>query len=143
MDDASCFSTLSMKSQGTIVKFNVGGKRFDISRSLINAFPNTMLSKAVSETWQKSDDDPIFIDRDGERFHYVLDYMRDGYTSLPYNITQDAVLNELSYFGFENVDPETITVQYSPSFAVNLVASYYYKHPLMIQNLNLAFKCFV
>jgi BTB/POZ domain len=142
MDNTSTSSTPSVKCQGTIVKFNVGGKRFDVSRSLINAFPHTMLSKVASETWQKADDDPIFIDRDCERFHYVLDYMRDGYTSIPFNITRDAVLNELSYFGFENVDPETITVQHSPSSAVNLVASYYHKHPLMIQSLNLAFKRF-
>jgi hypothetical protein len=35
------------------VKFNVGGRHYEVSRSLIETFPETMLAKMVSETWQK------------------------------------------------------------------------------------------
>ena len=47
--------------------------------------------------------EPIFIDRDGDRFRYVLDFMRDGKVILPYNsvvVTKESLLVEFQYFGF-------------------------------------------
>lgn len=125
------------KIKRSTVKFNVGGKLFEISRSLLDSFPDTMIYKAASKTWIQEKDEPIFIERNCDRFQFVLDYMRDGHCSLPYDTTKDAVLNELSYFGFDNVDPEKIIDEYSPSIATNIVASYYKKHQVLIQNLDL------
>lgn len=97
IDDArTCTLTTTQKKieVTSTVKFNVGGKIFEISRSLLDYFPETMLYKAASEIWiQENNSDPIFIERDCDRFHHVLDYMRDGYINLPYHTTKDAVLN--------------------------------------------------
>lgn len=129
--------TAPTNTKQTTVKFNVGGKVFEISRSLLDSFPETMIYKAASETWMQENSEPIFIERDCDRFHYVLDYMRDGYCSLPYHTTIDAVLNELSYFGFDKVDPEKMTVKYYPSVAASIIATYYQKHPMLIKKLGL------
>jgi hypothetical protein len=97
------------------VHFNVGGTHYEVSRSLIESFPDTMLARICSETWQKDDEDgnePIFIDRDSERFRYVLDYMRDTKVSLPLSISKEAFLRDLQYFGF-NVDSDAINADYA------------------------------
>ena len=60
--------------------------------------------------------EPIFIDRDGDRFRYVLDYMRDGKVILPYNsvvVTKESLLVELQYFGFL-VDDCANAIQVAP-----------------------------
>lgn len=141
--------TTTNRMKPTAVKFNVGGKTFEVSRSLLDSFPDTMISKAASTTWQKENDGPIFIERNSDRFHCVLDYIRDGCINLPLNTTKDSMLIELSYLGFDKVDPDKITAQYSPFLATSVVASYYQKHIVMLQKLdlkkqytNLAFKCF-
>jgi BTB/POZ domain len=45
---------------------------------------------------------PIFIDRDSNRFSYVLDYMRDGcIVVLPVSISKESFLTDLEYYCFE------------------------------------------
>ena len=46
------------------VKFNVGGKHFEVSRALIEQTPGSMLAKMITETRKKEPDELIFIDRD-------------------------------------------------------------------------------
>jgi len=106
------------------VRFNVGGTVYEVSRSLLEQFPDTMLSRMVSETWldcsQGGDNDdqkkesPIFVDRDGDRFRYVLDYMRDGQkVTLPVTVPKQGFLKDLEYYGFENMNADTITTESS------------------------------
>ena len=45
------------KPQG--VRLIVGGENFELSRSLLDMYPNTMLSKSASERWQKDPDSEI------------------------------------------------------------------------------------
>ena len=87
------------------VQLDVGGTIYKVSRSLLESFPDTMLARMVSETWQKDPNKPIFVERDGESFRYVLHYMRDGHVFLPITMSKDAVLKDLEYYGFDNVDP--------------------------------------
>lgn len=107
-----------------IVTFNVGGTHYEVSRSLINQFPDTMLARLSSETWSPQTDDgdsnykgaPLFIERDGERFRYCLDYMRDGgIVDLPATVSKAALLRDLEYYGFHDVDPSAIS-QPLPSY---------------------------
>ena len=44
------------------VKYNVGGKHFEVSRALINANPDAILAKMIPDTWEKEPENPIFID---------------------------------------------------------------------------------
>lgn len=83
---------------------NVGGTRYDVSDSLLDEFQASMLRRITSDTWNhydisddgdeakasldlntntNKDNKEIFIERDGGRFKFVLDYMRDGQVVLP------------------------------------------------------------
>jgi hypothetical protein len=80
------------------VKFNVGGKHFEVSRNLIEQDPTTTLAKMISKTWEKQPGEPMFIDRDGEKFAYVLDYLRYGSIDLPPAIPLSMFTRELDYY---------------------------------------------
>jgi BTB/POZ domain len=82
--------------KGTIVTFNVGGQIYSVAKDLVQKFPNTMLCMAASEVVTSNEDDPIFIDRNGHQFQYVLDFMRDGDTlSLPTHTRKEVLYKDL------------------------------------------------
>jgi BTB/POZ domain len=93
-----------------IIHLNVGGTHYKISRSLIEQYPATVLAKMISKEWSSSDNNEIFIDRNGQRFRYVLDYMRDQKAHLAMDVSKDSILTELDYFGFGNVPLDSIDV---------------------------------
>jgi BTB/POZ domain len=64
----------------------------------------------VAAEMSNSENDPIFIDRDGERFVYVLDYMRDGNVTLPIYISKGSFLSDLQYYGLEVRDSKSILI---------------------------------
>ena len=102
-----------MSGHAETVTFDVGGKHYKVSRSLIERFPDTILARMTSELWlggNKAKDEPIFIERDGERFRYCLDYMRDGRVSVPITASKDGIVKDLEYYGFEGVDSTAIEV---------------------------------
>jgi hypothetical protein len=96
------------------INFNVGGTKYEVSDSLLDRYPDSMLRKISSDTWQEGATDKsteeIFIDRDGERFHYVLDYLRDSCVELPMSIPKGQLVADLDYFGIEYGDGSTITL---------------------------------
>jgi len=59
----------------TTVKLNVGGRHYEISSKLIEKFPDSVISTMVSTS---REDEVVFIDRNGDTFAYVLDFMRYG-----------------------------------------------------------------
>ena len=61
-----------------IVKLNIGGFSYQLSSSLLQMHPDTMLAKSASEKWQKDSQTEVFIDRNGGYLQYVLDYLREG-----------------------------------------------------------------
>ena len=79
-----CLPTTTTTDQAAnTVYFDVGGTKYKVSRSLLESFPDTMLARMASEYWTNprhsgTEANPLFIERDGERFRLVLDYMRDG-----------------------------------------------------------------
>jgi hypothetical protein len=95
------------------INLNVGGTTYEVSRSLIEAYPHSMLARLVSDTWQQETKSKIFIDRNGLRFQYILDYMRDKKVHLPITIPKAALVKDLEYFGFHNVSPEAINGSYA------------------------------
>ena len=66
-----------------------------------------MLARLVSDTWQTDPNATVFIDRDGERFKYVLDYLRYGKVSLPITVPKDMFLYDMEFYGFVVVN-ETV-----------------------------------
>lgn len=90
------------------VIFNVGGHKYEVSRSLLSSYPNTMLACSASKHWQEDPESEIFIERDGERFKFCLDYLRDGRAMLPIVISKEAVIQDLMYYGVDIVDENAI-----------------------------------
>ncbi|CAJ1962127.1 unnamed protein product [Cylindrotheca closterium] len=69
------------------VKFNVGGKLYEISKSLLERFPDTVLTERVEKASSLST--PIFVDRDPDRFAFCPDYMRDNGQARSYDLIQE------------------------------------------------------
>ena len=86
-----------------VVKFNVGGTRYEVARSLLESHSETMLTRMASKDWHDdSKRDEIFIERDGERFKYCLDFLRDGKVLLPITTRKEALLEDLKYYNIEH-----------------------------------------
>ena len=94
-----------------VVHLNVGGTLFQVSRSTLELYKDTMLYRLISQRWNqesRNPNEPLFIDRNGVRFQYVLDWMRDRQVNLPVTESQAAVFKELEYYGFQTVEASTI-----------------------------------
>ena len=90
------------------VTFSVGGEKFELSRSLLDMYPGTMLSTSASERWQEDPESEIIMDRDPMLFHHVLAYLRDKKVYLPITVAKKAVLSELEYYCVDDVDEDAI-----------------------------------
>jgi BTB/POZ domain len=120
------------------VRFDVGGQVYKVSRSLIELYPDTMLARMVDTRWQPQrgikagdddDDDTsnstiMFIDRNGDRFQYVLDYMRDRQVSLPMTVSVSAFRHDLAYYGFDNAQESSSVTVGTPAEARELFATF-------------------
>jgi BTB/POZ domain len=92
-----------------IITFDVGGQIYPVSKDLLQSFPNTMLSMAATDITTNNHDNPIFIERNGYRFQYVLDYKHDGnkmLNFLPGSIRKELLFMDLEYFGFVDYKEE-------------------------------------
>ena len=91
-----------------VVTFNVGGRKYDVSSSLLSQYPKSMLAIKALKLNQYDYQKTIYIERDGERFGYCLDYLRDQKCNLPLTISRDSLLADLRYYGIEVKDKKTI-----------------------------------
>jgi hypothetical protein len=66
------------------VELNIGGYRFETSVQALRRIPHTFFDAYFSGRYEQDvcDDGSIFVDRDGEHFGHVLEYMRDGVVSV-------------------------------------------------------------
>jgi hypothetical protein len=62
-----------MKQADTVIKLNVGGKRFETLRSTLLSVEGTYFSGLLE---YHARDNDYFIDRDGELFGPILNYLR-------------------------------------------------------------------
>jgi len=64
------------------VSFEVGGKSYRVAKDTIQLHEGSTLDRLVLETWkpepnqEDSHKTRIYLDRDGDRFGYVLDFLR-------------------------------------------------------------------
>ena len=107
------YNDVFSKKMTSTITFNVGGKMYEVSQSLVASYPDTMLAKISSKTWNKNQNEHIFIDRDSELFRYILNYMRDGFVYLPSSVSKDALLQDLHYFGFQDINTNQIRMSLS------------------------------
>jgi hypothetical protein len=66
------------------VELNIGGYRFETSVQALRRVPHTFFDAYFSGRYAQDvcRDGSIFVDRDGEHFGHVLEYMRDGVVSV-------------------------------------------------------------
>jgi hypothetical protein len=66
------------------VELNIGGHRFQTSVQTLRRLPHTFFDAYFSGRYAQDVcvDGSIFVDRDGEHFGHVLEYMRDGVVSV-------------------------------------------------------------
>jgi N-acetylneuraminic acid mutarotase len=66
------------------VVLNIGGYRYETSVQTLRRFPHTFFDAYFSGRYAQDicNDGSIFVDRDGEHFGHVLEYMRDGVVSV-------------------------------------------------------------
>ena len=75
-----------MKMSGSeIVKLNVGGEVYTTTRSTLCKFPHSMLGAMFNGSMTPSMDENscFFIDRDGQLFKFILNFLRSSRLSLP------------------------------------------------------------
>lgn len=87
------------KGGGIIIKFDIGGQIYQIPKCLLQQFPNAMLYMAVSDV-EESNDDPIFIDRNGYRFQYVYEYIHHHVIDWSLVLNRGAFYKDMEYYGF-------------------------------------------
>jgi hypothetical protein len=75
--------THSEQQQGH-VELNIGGHRYQTSVQTLRRLPHTFFDAYFSGRYAQDVcvDGSIFVDRDGEHFGHVLEYMRDGVVSV-------------------------------------------------------------
>lgn len=119
------------KTMSPTVLFNVGGHQYRVSRSLLSSFPNSMLARASSsDMWYKDEGSEIYIERNGQRFQYVLDYLRDSEVYLPMTECKQAFISELEYC---NIDFDEDSIHSSQGQAASGLQ--------VIQNTILKWRC--
>ena len=96
------------------IKFDVGGKIYKVSSSLLNRHPNSLLTKQAVRIGRRIFSE-IQIDCNAERFQYVLDYMKrkeeDDTIYIPTTVSKNALIKEIKHCGFDNVKPWRIVVE--------------------------------
>ncbi|KAI6220020.1 BTB domain-containing protein [Aphelenchoides fujianensis] len=101
----------TMDEGAEVVQLNVGGTRFATTKAtLISREPESFFAQLLQmdelgelpDPWRSAacrlDSGAYFIDRDGDLFAYVLDYLRNGKLLLPANFHEIARLREETLF---------------------------------------------
>ncbi|GFH56364.1 POZ domain-containing protein [Chaetoceros tenuissimus] len=89
-----------MTSTAQTIKFNVGGTHYEVSKVLLDRFRGSMLQREASRVWNEGADE-VFIEGNGHRFQYVLDFMRYRKVTLPSSERNDVFVTEMEYYGLQ------------------------------------------
>lgn len=84
------------------VTLNVGGSLYTTTRGTLTRFPSSMLGSvfkyAAPVAITKDEHGRVFIDRDGELFRHILNYLRRGYLVLPEGFNELDMLSDEATF---------------------------------------------
>eukprot|EP00871_Galdieria_phlegrea_P002748 jgi/Galph1/3474/GphlegSOOS_G2132.1 len=107
MNDSQMVTESSCKwLPNMVVKLNVGGKYFETTVDTLTKDKESMLSAMFSGKYaiQKDDQGAVFLDRDGDRFRHILNYLRSNTLHVGENIQLlGEILEEAEYFGLQSL----------------------------------------
>ncbi|EFA79308.1 hypothetical protein PPL_07726 [Heterostelium album PN500] len=86
-----------MSTEEIIITLNVGGKEFQTSKSTLTKVAGSFFDNLISGKVEAGKSNSFFIDRDGEHFRYILNYLRDGDCLYPESIAYE-VEKELKFY---------------------------------------------
>jgi len=69
---------VNIEKAGKLVKLNVGGKKFAISKTSLLHIPDTYFHALFSSNLSPDSNDAFFIDRNPKNFGRILDFLRDS-----------------------------------------------------------------
>jgi hypothetical protein len=113
--EIEAMQTHAEQQQGRI-ELNIGGHRFETSVETLRRVPHTFFDAYFSGRYAQDvcNDGSIFVDRDGEHFGHILEYMRDGVVSVaeagarPSVSLLRALKREFGYYCIELVAEESV-----------------------------------
>lgn len=100
------------KADRRLVRFNVGGQSFVTRASTIRSHPECLLARMLNGKTKSvliDDDGSFFVDRDGSRFGFILDYMRGtkdsaGRVLLPSALDDlEGLYDDANYYGLPDL----------------------------------------
>ncbi|PIA54100.1 hypothetical protein AQUCO_00900578v1 [Aquilegia coerulea] len=95
-------SDLSSSSSSSLVRLNIGGKKFCTTRdTLTQREPDSMLAAMFSgrhTVHHESEKGFIFVDRDGKHFRHILNWLRDGVVPTLEDSEYQDLLREVEYY---------------------------------------------
>lgn len=118
----------SHESKRKMIQLDVGGTLYKVSRQTLERCEGSMLASLISDHWKEGNadiNDPIFIDRNGLLFQFVIDYLRAGEIHLPITVSLEAVKNEFDFYGIDADVSKVITkhgVKYCHSLKEQAIA---------------------
>jgi len=99
--------TLNEVHFASTIKLNVGGKIYKTTLDTLKKDPDSMLCAMFSGRFElkvDEDDGAYFIDRDGELFRYILNYLRNGELLCPDDKTiQKELLKEALFYQIQGI----------------------------------------
>jgi len=92
------------------IYLDVGGQRFTTTiKTLTQQINSIFFKKLINEKWNintNSIDNPIFIDRDGHLFDYILKYLRTGEINIDDKTIRRELLTEAKYYKLQNLEDD-------------------------------------
>lgn len=97
-------SSNEVMTERQLTVLNVGGTKYTTTvATLTNPIePNSFFAKMYSGAYAVTDE--TFLDRDGGKFAYILEYLRTSWAArTPKHLDTESLLREAVYFGLDNL----------------------------------------
>jgi hypothetical protein len=89
--------------ESSIIELNVGGTYYTTSKGTLCS-QESMLKCLFHFPLVYDQQKRVFIDRDGQHFRYILNFLRDNYIDIPTDpIVQNELLREAQYYCLDNL----------------------------------------
>jgi hypothetical protein len=91
---------MNLKQYPKIIELNVGGKYYATTLTTLHKFPDSMLARMFSGQFPTTQDKDgrYFIDRNGDAFGVILDFLRTGNLFIPPYLCKELILEEAQFY---------------------------------------------